>query len=227
MFAAWEAGVWKALETRFRPDMVVGTSAGALNAWAIAGGASAADLAREWLDPRMAGIMHPGLHSTGCLLPEVLFEKAREMYDRYRPKIPFGLTVAELPRLRLRLVREAGITWRHLAATCSIPFGFPPVEIDGHRYVDGGVGGALPLWAAAEMGATRAIAVNALTNLPFRMMKKVIGRRLAAPADVLLIEPSITLGSLRDAVVWSAENVARWIEQGERDANRAVPSITM
>ena len=37
MFAAWEAGVWKALSGRFQPDVIVGTSAGAWNGWAIAG----------------------------------------------------------------------------------------------------------------------------------------------------------------------------------------------
>jgi hypothetical protein len=44
---------------------------------------------------------------------------------------------------------------------------------------------------------------------------------------VIRLEPSVRLGSLRDAVWWSRSNIERWIEQGERDANQAATSITM
>jgi NTE family protein len=220
MFAAWEAGVWKSLGGRFRPDLIVGASAGAWNGWAIAGGCSAEDLIREWMDSTTARI--------GLFRAEALDQRARALFSRYQPRIPFGLTVVEVPRLRARLVRGSEITWRHLAATCAIPLDFPPVRIQGRRYVDGGLLGALPLWAAEEMGATRAIAVNALTTLPFRVLHKAMRGRRASPAlEVIRIEPSTKLGSLRDAVRWSRANVERWIEQGERDANRVVTSITM
>ena len=49
----------------------------------------------------------------------------------------------------------------------------------------------------------------------------------SASLEVVSIEPSARLGSLGDAVVWSAENIRRWIELGERDANCALTSITM
>jgi len=42
MFAAWEAGVWNVLHKRVRPDMIVGASAGAWNAWVLAGGGTTA-----------------------------------------------------------------------------------------------------------------------------------------------------------------------------------------
>jgi hypothetical protein len=78
------------------------------------------------------------------------------------------------------------------------------------------------------MGATRAIAVNALTTLPFRMLHKAMrGRSASTALEVIRIEPSTELGSLRDAVCWSRPNVQRWVEQGERDANRVATSITM
>jgi predicted acylesterase/phospholipase RssA len=37
MFAAFQAGAWRALAGRFAPDVVIGASAGALNAWMVAG----------------------------------------------------------------------------------------------------------------------------------------------------------------------------------------------
>ncbi len=228
MFGAWEVGVWKALSERFQPDLIVGTSAGAWNGWSIAGGCSIEELVAEWMDPTTAKIMQPGIHRAGVLRPAMLHERARELYRRFQPRIPFGLTLAEVPRLRPCLVRNAEITWQHLAATCAIPLGFPPVRIEGKQYVDGGLLGALPLWAAEEMGATRAIAVNALNTLPFRMLHKVMrARRPTAALEVTLIEPSQPLGSLRSAVVWSRANIERWIAQGERDAQQAVGSMAV
>jgi hypothetical protein len=37
----------------------------------------------------------------------------------------------------------------------------------------------------------------------------------------------VSLGTLRDAVVWSERNIRRWIALGEEDAKRAVTSIRM
>ena len=222
MFAAWEAGFWKVLGERFRPDLIVGTSAGAWNGWSIAGGATPGDLIREWTDPRTADLMQWGLHRSGCLRPDALYAKARELLVRYQPRVPFALTLTELPRLRPVLARDGEITWRHLAASASIPLCFPPVEIGRRRYVDGGLRAGLPLWAAEAMGATRIVALQVLTTLPFRAMRFLMRPPRPGPAvELMQFEPSAPLGSLRDAAVWSAANIHRWIELGERDALRA------
>jgi NTE family protein len=217
MFAAWEVGVWKSLKPHFAPDLIVGASAGALNGWAIAGGAAPADLEREWLDPLTAHLMrHRALH-----------EKARHLFETYRPQVPFGLTVVDIPRFRPKLVRTPEIEWEHLAATCSIPLLFPPIRIGGSRYVDGGLRGALPLWAAQEMGATRAIALNCLNTRSFRMLHRLMRWQIprATALDVVRVEPSVPLGSMLDTAIWSAAKIERWIALGERDGNRALPSI--
>jgi len=227
MFAAWEAGVWNVLHKRVRPDMIVGASAGAWNGWLLAGGGTPEDLVREWLDPEKRHLLQPGLHLAGILRPEALHRKAHELAERFRPRIPFGLTLVEVPGMRLRLVRGEEVTWRHLAATCSIPFCFPPVLIDGRYYVDGGWRGALPLWAAEAMGARRAIAVNAWTVGPFRLLHKVIGRRHSAALEVIRIDAPRTLGSVVSSMRWNEANIRRWIEMGERDATLAATSITM
>jgi NTE family protein len=220
-------GVWKALRDRISIDLVVGASAGAWNGWAIAGGATVDELERDWLDPATGRILAWGPHSKGLLRPENLHRKSRHLFARYRPRIPFGATVVEVPRLRTRLLRDSEVTWQHLAASCSIPFFFPPVRIDGKHYVDGGLRGALPLWAAEAMGATRAIAVNALTHPLFRAVHTLLDRhRASAALEVIRIEPSEPLGRLRDAVVWSEPLIARWLALGERDGARALRSIT-
>ncbi len=217
MFAAWEIGVWKALQPHFKPDLIVGASAGALNGWAIAGGATPAELEHEWLDPLTAHLMRR----------DALHKKARHLFESYRPQIPFGLTVVQIPQFRPTLVRGPEIEWRHLAATCSIPLVFPSIRINGRRYVDGGLLGALPLWAAQEMGATRAIALNCLNTPSFRLLHRSMRWRIprAPSLQVVRIEPSVPLGTMIDTGVWSRPKIERWIALGERDGNQALPSI--
>ncbi len=220
MFAAWEVGAWKVLARHFRPDLIVGASAGAWNGWAIAGGATPDELAAQWLEPSIATIRP--FHT------RALHDKARALASQLRPSLPFGLTTVEVPRFRVCAARGSEVTWRHLAATCSILGGFPPVAIDGKYHVDGGLLGALPLWLAEEMGATRAIALSCLTGLASRALRSVTHPRAPSPAlQVTCLQPSRRLGSLRSAVVWSRCNIENWIALGEQDAMGAVSSITM
>ena len=217
MWAAWEAGAWRALRERIQPDFIVGASAGAWNGLAIAGGASPEELAQEWLEPLTANVLRNRPHG--------LYEKARELCDRFPTRTAFALTIVEVPSLRIRIVREQEITWRHLAASGSIPLFFPPVEVDGRRYVDGGFRGGLPLWAAEQLGAKRAIALDVLNRMPFKILRRTVWARESSTAlEVIRIEPSERLGSLYDAMVWNAKNIERWIELGERDARRAMTS---
>ena len=226
LWAAWEIGAWKVLSKTFRPDLIVGTSAGAWNGWAIAAGCSAEELARLWLDPDTAHIMCFGMHSTGFLQGGPMHAKSRELFERFKPRIPFALTTVELPWMRSCIVRDSQIRWEHLAATCSIPLAFPPVRIGEHLYVDGGFRAGLPLWAAEELGATGALALNVLNTAEFRVLQVLLWRkRTAGKLKVQCIEPSHRLGSLKQALTWNPNNIERWMAQGEEDAMRI--SITI
>jgi len=220
MWAAWEVGAWRVLRESFHPDLIVGASAGAWNGLAIAGGASPEDLEREWMDKSMALVMRER--------PRRMYEKSQMLCVRFPVRAPFALTLVEVPSFRCCVVRDKDITWRHLAASASIPCVFPPVEIGGRRYVDGGLRGGAPVWAAEEIGATRAIALNVLNTRLFRVLRKIPWSKGASGAlSVTSIEPSQPLGSLRDALVWNPKNVERWIAMGERDALSAASSVRM
>jgi NTE family protein len=229
MFGAYQAGAWNVLSERFRPDMVVGTSVGALNGWAIAGGCSAAALVAMWRDPATAGAMRmrvPVLPWNGWIDPAGLLRQVEDWYTRFQPRVPYSATMVQVPQLRLVRVPQDRITPLHLMASCAVPFGYPPVQIDGRLYVDGGLLDVLPIWAAAEMGATRVIAVNVLPQMPTRSLRAVVravrffGQKPAAVpgVEVVLVSPRTPLGTIRDALTWKAENVERWIRQGESDA---------
>lgn len=231
LFGAYQAGVWNVLAERFRPDLVVGASAGALNGWAIAGGCSGAELLATWLDPAIAGVTRPHLPAVpwkGCIDPAPLARHVDDLYARFRPRVPFSLTMVEALPLREVRVPQDRVTPAHLMASCAVPLGYPPVRIDGKLYVDGGVLDILPVWAAAEMGATRVIAVNALPAMPSLALRaalgvfRLLGRKggKASVVEVVEIRPRGPLGSIRDSLCWNADNMRRWIRQGEEDASR-------
>src|SRR5215475_12657090 len=82
--AAWEIGAWEVLRERFQPDLIIGASAGALNGWAIAGGASPQELARLWADPTVGRIMQFGFHRFGFLRGAPLEAVTQEIFHRFR-----------------------------------------------------------------------------------------------------------------------------------------------
>lgn len=233
MFGAYQAGAWRELSTWFQPDLIVGTSAGALNGWSIAGGCPPEELIRFWSDSATAAFLQlrpPHQRWRGLFDGHSFSLGVQGLYARFKPRIPVGVVLTEVPRLVSRLFQTEEITWQHLAAACAIPLGLPPQRIGGRWYVDGGLLGALPLWPAPQMGATRAVAVNALPFLPSRLMRAGVGVvRCVSPwlpspgsLEVITILPEGGLGSVSDAIRWSRDNALRMIERGAADARRVM-----
>jgi NTE family protein len=226
MFGAYQAGVWKALQPVFSPDVVIGCSVGSINGWAIASGIPAAELIRTWLDPRCATLMAPLFH------PGPLRQMIQELTSTYTPRVPLAVAVTRLPQLRLEIVEPPHVTWRHIMASCAVPVVYPPVRIDGHLYCDGGLLSVMPVWAAQRFGVDRAIAVNVLPSMPLNVLRAAVRMvRLLAPreppvtgVEVLRLGPQRVLGSLRDAIVWDPCNTRRWIDRGEADAQALIHS---
>ena len=232
-FAAYQAGAWEVLSAHFTPDIVVGASAGSLNAWAVAGGATASELAELWLDPACAGLAlvgGPRLPWHGVFDPRPLHARIEALWKAYRPRIDIGIVAIEVRSMRPRLFRNDEITWQHLAASCAVPFGYQPMRLGTGLYVDGGLLEALPLWAAAEMGAGQIVAIDVFDRAPASPLHAMAraGRillprppRLPDGIEVRLIVPSKRLGPVRKAVFWDPKAVQRWIALGRQDAARA------
>ncbi len=235
MFGAYQAGVLAVLADRIRPDFIVGASVGALNGWTIAGGCTPAELQEIWRDPETADMLQlrerPSLTRGGYFDPEPLLRKAEQIHQRFQPRMPFGLVVVQVPSFRTEVIPGDRVSPLHLLATCSIPIFFPTVRIGGQQYTDGGMIESLPLAAAADMGATRIIAVHSLPrvfplwlDIPMRSVKLVRPPRKLPPGiDLTVVRPSEVMGGARDAVVWNRENVDRWIALGMRDAAQQIP----
>jgi NTE family protein len=235
MFGAYQAGVWKALEPVFRPDVVIGCSVGSINGWAIASGISGDELIRTWLDPRTATLMTPRAPWRpwrAMFDPGPLRQMVEELASTYTPRVPFAVAVTRLPQLRLEIVRTPNLTWQHVLASCAVPAGYPPVRIDGRLYCDGGLLSVMPVWAAQQFGVDHAIAVNVLPSMPLNAIRAAVRlARLLAPRepqvtgmDVLLLGPERVLGKLHDALTWEEGNMRRWIERGQADAEALIHS---
>jgi NTE family protein len=229
MFGAYQAGAWRVLARRFRPDLVIGASVGALNAWAVAAFADPEDLISSWLDEAVAEtcrLRFPPLPGRCLFDARGLQRRVRRLWESWRPQAEVGVVATDLLRLRPRLFRNSEIGWEHLMASCAVLFCYPQVRIGGRLYSDGGLLEALPLWAAAEMGARRIVAVNALPVMPSRAVRGFVrGVRAMTPrlpergaVEATLIEPPGPLGTLHEAVFWQRSAIRRWIEAGERDA---------
>src|ERR1700681_1117454 len=214
MFGAWQAGAWRSLAPRFKPDLVVGASVGSLNGYAIAAGWSPADLCAWWQRSDVARFEH---------LPKAI----RLLMDARPLEIEYAVVLVDLLRMKPHTVTGSMIQAEHLLASCAVPGAALPRRIGGRWYLDGGLLNPLPVWAAVELGATHIVALNALPDVPSALLKPLVkgfracfGHRPPLPSGVNLtiLTPSRPLGSLRDALHWKQTTIERWIEQGAADA---------
>ncbi|HLY20013.1 MAG TPA: patatin-like phospholipase family protein [Bryobacteraceae bacterium] len=235
MFGAYQAGVWKVLQPVFRPDVVIGCSVGSINGWAIASDIPATELVRTWLDPRCAALMTRPAHRKPwrpIFASDPLRQVVQELTSTYTPRVPFALAVTRLPQLRLEIVETPHITWQHVMASCAVPVAFAPVRIDGQLYCDGGFLSVMPVWAAARFGVDRVIAVNVLPSAPLNVLRATVRLvRLLAPREprvegleVLRLGPERLSGKLHDAINWNPDNIRRWIDEGQADADALIHS---
>jgi NTE family protein len=237
MYGAYEAGAWKALAEVFHPDLIVGASIGAVNGWAIAGGCEPDDLIHRWCSLEGAGHYRWKLPKTvfgGVLDSEPLQCAIRDIHQSFQPQIEYAMVLTDLLRLRPRVFHAREVTWQHLVATTAIVGIFDQMRISRRLYSDGGLLSAVPIWAAAELGATKALVIDVLPESPGAIAKIFVGAmrllspfRAMVPASMAIVKvgPTRLLGSPMDSLYWSRENVETWIRQGERDASAIKHSI--
>jgi NTE family protein len=151
-----------------RPDLVLGTSIGALNGAFVAADptpAGAQRLAEVWREVRRDGafLENPVRQAARVARYRThLLSNAplRSIIDRHLPverieDLPIGFQCVAAS------IEEAGARWFDtgpitdaVVASCAVPGLFPPVEIDGQHYLDGGLVHSIPVGRALELGAT-------------------------------------------------------------------------
>jgi NTE family protein len=164
---ALQVGMLQALfDAGVHPDMLVGTSVGAVNAaWvsALPHSDGVRKLAEIWRGLKRDDIFPIGLTAARGLLGRGLNlisnDRLRSVIERHLPfdrfenaTVPVHVVATELTSGKA-VVLSGGEIVPALLASCAIPGVFPPVTIGGRELVDGGVANHTPIAAAIERGA--------------------------------------------------------------------------
>lgn len=178
-------GAWKALlELGLRPHAIVGTSIGALVGAAAAAGADwdmVERAARSVVRKEIATLDRRVLLLNGVRRPALFRgDVLRQYMERLVPArtfddlvIPLQVNAVNLGSGEMRWFGtrvgevEADSTADLLDAvwaSCSVPTFYPPVEIDGAYYLDGGILDTFALERAVTLGASWILAVDATTE---------------------------------------------------------------
>ena len=157
------------LDSGVRPDFVVGSSVGAINASHFAGAPNAAGVAtleRIWTGLRRADIFpftlanalglmrHPGNIVDPAGLRRVI--EANLPYPRIQDTpVPLHIMATNQQGQGVRL--SSGPAVEAILASAAIPGVFPSVLIDGDELMDGAIAANTPVRLAVELGASRII----------------------------------------------------------------------
>jgi NTE family protein len=193
VLGAAQVGQMRALiEAGIIPDMLIGSSVGALNAAAIASDPTPAGIARleqVWVALRGEDLFpgtrvqralqivrksdhlysNDGIRALVDEIPVTLFEEMQR---------PLSIVTANL-RTGAEHIFESGPIEPALLATTALPGIFPPVLVDGELYVDGGVVNNVPISRAVDLGARQIYVLTCGTPKPS-------AREIRRPYDVLL-----------------------------------------
>jgi NTE family protein len=237
MYGAYQAGAWKALADVFHPDLIVGASIGAITGWAIAGGCNPDELVERWLHLEAAERFRwkfPRSPIHGVFDTTPLQHAIRDIYESFQPRTHFALVVTDLMKLRPRVIRGNEASWQHLVATTAILGLFDQVRLGGRIYSDGGLLSAVPLWVAAEMGATKVLVIDVLPTPPGNVARILVGAiRALSPfraprvsgIDVVRLAPPRLLGPPLQSLYWTRANAESWIRAGEEQGAAIKHSI--
>jgi NTE family protein len=168
LLGAHEVGMLRALfEAGVRPDLVLGTSVGAINGAVVAAdpAGAVARLDRMWQGDELRLVFSEKLWSRAVRLVRSgthlhSLEPLRRLLADALPaetfadlKLPFQCVAASIETASARWF-GAGPVIPAVLASCAVPGLLPPVEIDGEHYFDGGLVDSIPVGRAVSLGAS-------------------------------------------------------------------------
>jgi len=171
---AFQVGVLKFLEEKgWKPDMICGSSVGAINAAAIGSGMTASHLSHLWKNHKRQAIykLTPQKFIMTFLgrrkfRPFADTRPMRAMLMKYvdaealkRSRTHIIISAVNLETSRVTYFDQSDITVDHVMASAAMPLVFPYHFINGTPYWDGGIMANVPIMPALERGAEEVIAV--------------------------------------------------------------------
>jgi len=111
-------------------------------------------------------------------------ESIKQQTDSYDGRKPGITEYLNLKKSNNEYIRKV------LLATSAIPVVYPPVEIEGRYYVDGGINDNFPIHPIYQGGHRKIIAISTERLNKYNLIKKF------PAAEILLIHPSRNLGNI-------------------------------
>jgi NTE family protein len=229
-------GVLEVLEEAgVRPDMIAGTSAGALVGGLYCAGMSAEELRYQALNVKWTNVARVTRPRLGWFDISPLQRRLDDLVGGRSfadLPIPFTAIAADLLTGQMIELREGSVS-EAVRASCAIPGLFTPSIVGGRWLVDGGVVNNLPVSVTRRMGADYVIAVDVFPHgvassaprnlveialLNYRNLAGLVHRE-RDEAD-LLIQPVSGSGGFLDL-----SRVAVHIHEGRVAAERALPTL--
>jgi NTE family protein len=169
ILGAHEVGMLRALaESSIEPDVILGTSVGAINGALFAADPTVAGverLSRLWAESNFGEV------STGALLRRVttlartgthlqsLTEVRGRLAEAFSVRrveeleLPFQCVAASIERAAEHWFEEGDLA-DVVLASCAVPGILPPVKIGDEHFIDGGIVNSIPVARAVALGAT-------------------------------------------------------------------------
>jgi NTE family protein len=218
VLGAAEIGMLQALfERGVRPDLIVGTSVGAINGALVAADPTAGaveKLRSVWQDLGSQGIFAGSVLSRAATLVRTRThlhprEPLRDLLAAHLPvqtfaelRVPFQCVAASIERAAEHWFSDGPLVDAVLAS-CAVPGLLPPVEIDGEHFLDGGLVHSVPVGRAVALGAGTIYVLHVgRIDRPLRPPAKPwevaqvafeIARRHRFAADLAALPPGVTL----------------------------------
>jgi NTE family protein len=218
MLGAAEVGMLRALfERQIVPDLIVGTSVGAINGAFVAADPTpgAVDRLREvWEELAFNGIFagsvlarmgtlirtRTHLHPRGPLRDLLAAHLPVRTFAELR--VPFQCVAASIERAAEQWFSDGALI-EAVLASCAVPGLLPPVELDGEHYLDGGLVHSIPVGRAVALGADTIYVLHVgRIERPLRPPARPwevaqvafeIARRHRFAADLAALPPDVTL----------------------------------
>jgi len=225
-------------EAGIRPDLIVGTSAGAFVGSLAAAGISATRIAAWARTIRWSALARPVMSRAGLMSNDRLgrfIERVLPFRTFEALPVPFACVATDLESFEPVLLWSGDIA-SAVRASCALPGIIVPVERGGRLLIDGGVAEAVPAAVARMLGADVVVAVD--VNASYRRAEPptnmfailaqtyfTLGRaaeRLAAERADVLITPDVG-----DIGVDELHRGAELLRAGEEAARAVLPRIRM
>lgn len=205
---AMQVGMLRALRTvGIHPDLIVGTSVGALNGAVIADqglDAGLEQLTDLWIRTRSTDLFPGGpLAQLGCLLQTgrslfrqdgliKLMQKTLRAGSFAALQLPLGVIATELRSRRGTLFTQ-GPLQSALLASSAIPGLLPSVTINHRAYIDGCFSANVPLAAACQMGAASIVVLDTgnrrqSAQAPSHLTDKMLAKVAAQLRQQVMVE---------------------------------------